>query len=44
MARPSKTPARGILKIGFEVLNQNDEAVQTGSIVLLMRRRPDSAS
>ena len=43
-ARPSKTPARGILKIGFEVLNQNDEVVQTGSIVLLMRRRPDPAS
>jgi acyl dehydratase len=43
-ARPSKTPARGILKIGFEVLNQNDEVVQVGSIVLLMRRRPDPAS
>ena len=39
-ARPSKTPARGILKIGFEVLNQNDEIVQVGSIVLLMQRRP----
>jgi acyl dehydratase len=39
-ARPSKTPARGILKIGFEVLNQNDEVVQIGSIVLLMQRRP----
>ena len=43
-ARPSKTPARGILKIGFEVINQNDEVVQVGSIVLLMRRRPDPAS
>ena len=38
-ARPSKTPERGILKIGFEVLNQNDEVVQVGSIVLLMQRR-----
>jgi acyl dehydratase len=43
-ARPSKTPGRGILKIGFEVLNQNDEVVQVGSIVLLMQRRPDRAS
>ena len=40
-ARPSKTPGRGILKIGFEVLNQNDEVVQVGSIMLLMQRRPD---
>jgi acyl dehydratase len=39
-ARPSNAPARGILKIGFEVLNQREEIVQTGSIVLLMRRRP----
>src|SRR3954451_25323422 len=43
-ARPSKTPERGILKIGFEVLNQNDEVVQVGSIVLLMRRRHQQAS
>jgi acyl dehydratase len=42
-ARASKTPERGILKIGFEVLNQNDEIVQVGSIVLLMQRRPDRA-
>ena len=42
-ARPSKTPERGILKIGFEVLNQHDEVVQVGSIVLLMRRRPQQA-
>ena len=42
-ARPSNTPARGILKIGFEVLNQREEIVQTGSIVLLMRRRPGRA-
>ena len=40
-ARPSKTPGRGILKIGFEVLNQNDAVVQVGSITLLMQRRPD---
>lgn len=43
-ARPSKTPERGILKIGFEVLNQKDEVVQVGSIVLLMQRRPQDAS
>jgi acyl dehydratase len=40
-ARPSNTPARGVLKIGFEVVNQREEVVQTGSIVLLMRRRAD---
>ena len=43
-ARPTKTPERGILKIGFEVLNQNEDVVQVGSIVLLMRRRPQQAS
>lgn len=43
-ARPSKTPGRGILKIGFEVLNQNDAVVQVGSIVLLMQCRPQHAS
>jgi acyl dehydratase len=42
-ARPSQLPTRGVLKIGFEVLNQNDEIVQVGSIVLLMQRRPDAA-
>ena len=39
-ARPSNKPSRGVLKIGFEVLNQRDELVQTGSITLLMRCRP----
>jgi acyl dehydratase len=42
--RPSQTPERGILKIGFEVLNQNDKVVQVGSVVLLMQRRPQSAN
>jgi len=42
-ARPSATPGRGVLTIGFEVLNQRDEIVQTGTIVLLMQRRPGSA-
>jgi acyl dehydratase len=40
-ARPSQTAARGVLKIGFEVLNQRGDLVQVGSITLLMRRRPD---
>jgi acyl dehydratase len=40
-ARRSKTPGRGILKIGFEVINQNENVVQIGSITLLMKRRPD---
>ena len=43
-ARPSKTADRGVLKLGFEVINQNEETVQTGSIVLLMRRRPAHAN
>ena len=39
-ARPSKTAGRGVLKLGFEVINQHEETVQTGSITLLMRTRP----
>jgi acyl dehydratase len=38
-ARPSKKPDRGVLKLGFEVVNQREEVVETGSIVLLMKRR-----
>jgi acyl dehydratase len=38
-ARASQTPGRGVLKIGFEVVNQRDEKVQSGTIVLLVRRR-----
>jgi hypothetical protein len=33
-----------VLKLGFEVLNQNEKTVQTGSIVLLMQRRPQHAN
>ena len=40
-ARPSRTPGRGVVTIGFEVLNQHDEVVQTGAIVLLMQCRPE---
>jgi acyl dehydratase len=40
-ARPSNKPERGVLKIGFEVVNQREEVVQTGSITLLMRCRPE---
>src|SRR4029078_7915287 len=39
-APPSTTAGRGVLKLGFEVLNQRDEVVQTGSIVLLVECRP----
>jgi acyl dehydratase len=42
-ARHSKKPDRGVLKLGFEVVNQSDAIVETGSIVLLMRRRPAPA-
>lgn len=38
-ARPSRTSGRGVLKIGFEVVNHREERVQSGSIVLLMRSR-----
>jgi acyl dehydratase len=43
-ARLSNTPGRGVLKIGFEVLNQREEIVQTGLIILLMQRRPDNTN
>jgi acyl dehydratase len=43
-ARPSNKPSRGVLRIGFEVLNQRDEIVQTGSITLLMRCRPTESN
>jgi acyl dehydratase len=39
-ARPSSTPGRGVVKIGFEVLNQREEVVQTGGITLLVQCRP----
>ena len=42
-ARPSKKPDRGVLKLGFEVVNQREEVVETGSITLLMKRRSDQA-
>ena len=42
-ARPSKKSDRGVLTLGFEVLNQREEVVETGSIVLLMKRRPAPA-
>ena len=43
-ARPSDTAGRGILRLGFEVLNQREEVVQKGSIVLLMQRRPGGST
>jgi acyl dehydratase len=43
-ARPSNKAGRGVLRIGFEVLNQRDEVVQTGSITLLMRCRPENTN
>ena len=38
-ARPTRAPGRGVLKLGFDVLNQRDEIVQRGTITLLMRAR-----
>lgn len=41
-ARPSRSkPDRGILKLGFEVVNQDGAVVQEGVKVLMMRRDPD---
>ncbi len=40
-ARPSRTSGRGVLRIRFEVVNQRDEKVQSGTIVLLMRSREE---
>ncbi len=37
-ARPTRDPARGVVKLGFEVVNQRGESVQAGSITLMMRR------
>jgi acyl dehydratase len=37
--RPSAKPDRGVVKLGFEVVNQAGETVQTGSATLLMRMR-----
>ncbi len=40
--RPSRSkPDRGILKLGFEVVNQDGAVVQEGIKVLMMRRDPD---
>jgi acyl dehydratase len=43
-ARPSKKRDRGVLKLGFEIVNQREELVETGSITLLMQRRPGTSS
>ncbi|HJM51285.1 MAG TPA: MaoC/PaaZ C-terminal domain-containing protein [Alphaproteobacteria bacterium] len=37
--RPSAKPDRGVVKLGFEVVNQASETVQTGSATLLMQTR-----
>src|SRR5262245_45932360 len=38
-ARPTQKPGRGVVTLKFDVLNQRDETVQTGSITLLMKTR-----
>ncbi|MFI5015940.1 MAG: MaoC/PaaZ C-terminal domain-containing protein [Hyphomicrobiales bacterium] len=35
--RSSSTPRRGVVKLGFEVVNQRSDVVQAGSITLLIR-------
>lgn len=39
LARPTRDAARGIVKLGFDVLNQRDDVVQSGSITLMMKTR-----
>lgn len=39
LARPTRDPARGVVKLGFDVLNQRDEVVQSGAITLMMKTR-----
>jgi acyl dehydratase len=38
-ARPTRDPSRGVVKLGFDVLNQRDEVVQSGFITLMMTTR-----
>ncbi len=38
--RETRNPERGILKLEMKVINQHGETVQTGSITLLVQRRP----
>lgn len=38
--RPTKDPARGIVVLRLEVINQAGRGVQTGELTLMMRRRP----
>jgi acyl dehydratase len=40
--RETSRADRGILVRGYEVLNQRDEVVQTGSMTLMIRRKADS--
>ena len=37
--RPTKDPARGIVVLHLDVLNQRHETVQTGEMTLMMKRR-----
>ncbi len=36
-SRPTRHPDRGVVRLGFDVLNQTDAVVQSGSITLMMR-------
>ena len=42
-ARPTRDPSRGVVKLGFEVLNQRNDVVQSGFITLMMRTRRATA-
>jgi acyl dehydratase len=42
--RPTRKQGRGVLVLRFEVENQRGEAVQTGTITLLMKMRPTNST
>ena len=38
-ARKSSRPGAGVVKFGFEVVNQRDETIQTGTMTVLMKTK-----
>lgn len=44
LARPTRDPSRGVVKLGFDVLNQRGDVVQSGFITLMMKIRQEDMS
>ncbi len=40
--RPTKDPARGIVVLGLDVINQAGASVQRGEMTLMMKRKPQT--